>query len=186
MTLSASYRGRVWQFGDDIDTDRLAPYRSLRTPWPERRATVLRERPEFANDCQPGDILVGGRNFGCGSSRELAVDNLRELGISCLLAESFARIFYRNAIATGFPTLSVPGIATMCRDGDYIEVSLREGRLRNRTRSTDLRTAPLEETMLAILDAGGLLPLLKLRAHPQHHRVTLEISRTEPDYGASR
>jgi 3-isopropylmalate/(R)-2-methylmalate dehydratase small subunit len=164
ISSAATYKGRVWMFGDNVDTDRLAPYDTMSTPWPERRPSVLRERPEFAAECRPGDMLVAGRNFGCGSSREPAVDNLRLLGLSCVLAESFARIFFRNTIATGFPSLVCTGISAACADGDELEVDLRRATVRNLTRGTELKAQPLDETMLAILDAGGLLGLLRQRA----------------------
>ena len=159
--LTTPRRGRVWKFGDEIDTDRLAPYDSMALPRPERRDTVMRERPEFAADCRPGDILVAGKNFGCGSSREPAVDNLRLLGLSCVLAESFARIYFRNAVATGFANLVCPGIADACDDGDELEVKIDRATVRNLTRGTEIAAIPLDETMRAILEAGGLLALLK-------------------------
>jgi 3-isopropylmalate/(R)-2-methylmalate dehydratase small subunit len=153
-------RGRVWKFGDDIDTDRLAPYDSMALPWPRRRPTVLRERPQFAAECGPGDILVAGRNFGCGSSREPAADNLRLLGLSCVLAESFARIYFRNTVAIGFPNLACPGISEWCEDGDELEVHLADGRVENLTRGAGLRAIPFDATMVEIIEAGGLLPML--------------------------
>jgi 3-isopropylmalate/(R)-2-methylmalate dehydratase small subunit len=157
----------VWKFGDNIDTDRLAPYDSMALPWEQRRVTVLRERPEFAADCQPGDILVAGRNFGCGSSREPAADNLRLLGLSCVLAESFARIYFRNTVAIGFPNLACPGIAGACEDGDEVEVRVADGRVRNLTRGGDIGAVPFDAAMLDIIEAGGLLPLLaRRRANP--------------------
>ncbi|SRR5713101_3406077 len=164
MSDLAVHRGRVWKFGDNIDTDRLAPYDMGNPPWSERRSTVLKERPEFAAECQPGDFLVAGRNFGCGSSREPAVDNLRLLELSCVIAESFARIFYRNTIATGFPSLACPGISSACADGDELEVNIREATIRNLSRGTELSAQPFDDTMLAILEAGGLLGLLRQRA----------------------
>jgi 3-isopropylmalate/(R)-2-methylmalate dehydratase small subunit len=161
--LDAPRRGRVWKFGADVDTDRLAPYDSMALPWPERRPSVLRERPELAAGCRPGDILVAGRNFGCGSSREPAVDNLRLLGLSCVLAPSFARIYFRNAVATGFPNLVCPGIVEACDDGDVLEVRIRDASVRNLTRGTVVEAQPLDDTMVAILEAGGLMALLRQR-----------------------
>jgi 3-isopropylmalate/(R)-2-methylmalate dehydratase small subunit len=153
-------RGRVWKFGDNVDTDRLAPYDSMALPWERRRPTVMRERPEFAAECRPGDILVAGRNFGCGSSREPAADNLRRLGLSCVLAESFARIYFRNTVAIGFPNLACPGISQACEDGDELEVHLVDGRVENLTRGAGLRAIPFDATMLEIIEAGGLLAVL--------------------------
>jgi len=160
IDLSEPRRGRVWKFGDNIDTDRLAPFDSMSLPWEQRRVTVLRERPEFAAECRPGDLLVGGRNFGCGSSREPAPENLRLLGLSCVVAESFARIYFRNTVAIGFPNLACPGISEACQDGDELEVHVADGRIRNLTSGTELRAKPLDPTMLNILSAGGLLALL--------------------------
>jgi 3-isopropylmalate/(R)-2-methylmalate dehydratase small subunit len=153
----------VWKFGDNIDTDRLAPYDSMALPWEQRRPTVLRERPEFAADARPGDILVAGRNFGCGSSREPAADNLRRLGLSCVLAESFARIYFRNTVAIAFPNLACPGIAEACQDGDLLEVELADGLVRNLTGDVVVHAIPFDPAMLAIIEAGGLLPLLAQR-----------------------
>jgi 3-isopropylmalate/(R)-2-methylmalate dehydratase small subunit len=158
--LSQPRTGRVWKFGDNIDTDRLAPYDSMSLPWERRRATVMRERPEFAAECQPGDILVAGRNFGCGSSREPAPENLRLLGLSCVVADSFARIYFRNTVAIGFPNLACPGIAQACEDGDQLEVNVADGRIVNLTTGVELQARPLDSTMLDILSAGGLLALL--------------------------
>jgi 3-isopropylmalate/(R)-2-methylmalate dehydratase small subunit len=168
--LAAPRRGRVWKFGDDIDTDRLAPYDSMAQPWPDRRESVLRERPEFAATCRPGDIVVAGRNFGCGSSREPAVDNLRLLGVSCVLALSFARIYFRNAVSTGFPNLVCLGITEACEDGDELEVHIVDGIVRNLTRDAELAAAPLDATMLSILEAGGLMALLRRQQTPSVHR----------------
>ena len=158
--LSEPRRGRVWKFGDNIDTDRLAPFDSMSLPWEQRRSTVMRERPEFAAECRPGDILVGGRNFGCGSSREPAADNLRLLGLACVVAESYARIYFRNTIAIGFPNLACPGITGACTDGDELEVQVADGRIRNLTSGVELHAVPLDSTMLDILSAGGLLARL--------------------------
>jgi 3-isopropylmalate/(R)-2-methylmalate dehydratase small subunit len=160
IDLSRPRRGRVWKFGDNIDTDRLAPFDSMALPWEQRRVTVMRERPEFAAECRPGDVLVGGRNFGCGSSREPAPENLRLLGLSCVVAESFARIYFRNTVAIGFPNLACPGISDTCQDGDELEVHIADGRIRNLTSGAELQAKPLDATMLDILSAGGLLALL--------------------------
>jgi 3-isopropylmalate/(R)-2-methylmalate dehydratase small subunit len=158
--LSGPRRGRVWKFGDNIDTDRLAPFDSMSLPWEQRRATVMRERPEFAATCQVGDILVAGRNFGCGSSREPAPENLRLLGLSVVVAESFARIYFRNTVAIGFPNLACPGISDACQDGDELEVHVDGGRIRNLSTGIELEAEPLDPTMLDILSAGGLWALL--------------------------
>jgi 3-isopropylmalate/(R)-2-methylmalate dehydratase small subunit len=155
--------GRVWKFGDDVDTDVMAPWSTISQPWEERRKTVLHIRPEFAEQVQPGDLIVAGRNWGCGSSREHAPENLQLLGLGGVVAESFGRIYFRNCIAIAFPNLACPGIHAACEDGDEIDFDIRTGRVRNLTRGTELGAQPYTEEMLAIVEQGGLLEVLKRR-----------------------
>jgi 3-isopropylmalate dehydratase small subunit len=156
-------RGRVWKFGDDVDTDVMAPWNTLSLPWEERRASVLPVRPEFAQRVRPGDVIVAGRNWGCGSSREQAPENLKLLGVGGVLAESFGRIYFRNCVATAFPNLACPGILAACEEGDEIEFDVATGVVRNLTRNAELVAAPYTEDMLAIVRAGGLLEVLRER-----------------------
>lgn len=156
-------RGRVWKFGDNVDTDVMAPWNSLSLPWEERRKTVLQVRPEFAERVQPGDLIVAGRNWGCGSSREQAPENLKLLQVAAVVAESFGRIYFRNCIAIAFPNLACPGIHAASDDGDEIEVDIRAGVVRNLTRGATLHARPYTDDMLAILERGGLLAVLKAR-----------------------
>jgi 3-isopropylmalate/(R)-2-methylmalate dehydratase small subunit len=156
-------RGRVWVFGNNVDTDVMAPWNTLALPWEERRKAVLAVRPEFVERVQPGDVIVAGRNWGCGSSREQAPENLQLLGVAAVVAESFGRIYFRNCVAIAFPNLACPGIHAACADGDELEIDVRGGRVHNRTRGGVLQAHRYAPDMLAILDAGGLLEVLKRR-----------------------
>lgn len=156
-------RGRVWKFGDNVDTDAMAPWNTISLGWEERRKAILQIRPEFVERAHPGDIIVAGRNWGCGSSREQAPENLQLLGIAAVIAESFGRIYFRNCVAIAFPNLACPGIHDACEDGDELECDVRSGRVRNRTRNSALQAQRYTDDMLAILEHGGLLAVLKQR-----------------------
>ena len=161
--MQSVIRGRVWVFGDNVDTDVMAPWNTLTLPWEERRKAVLAVRPEFVERVQPGDVVAAGRNWGCGSSREQAPENLQLLGVAAVVAESFGRIYFRNCVAIAFPNLACPGIHAACADGDEVEIDVRSGRVHNRTRDVVLQAQRYAPDMLAILDAGGLLEVLKRR-----------------------
>jgi 3-isopropylmalate/(R)-2-methylmalate dehydratase small subunit len=156
-------RGRVWKFGDNVDTDVMAPWNSLSLPWEERRKTVLQIRPDFAENVRPGDVIVGGRNWGCGSSREQAPENLKLLEVAAVVAESFGRIYFRNCVAIAFPNLACPGVHAACEDGEDLELDIRNGVVRNLTRNRTLQARPYTEDMLAIVEQGGLLEVLRQR-----------------------
>lgn len=154
--------GRAWVFGDDIDTDALAPGQYAIAPLEEQaRHTLEAVNPRFAREVQPGDIVVGGRNFGCGSSRETAPEALRALGVGCVVAESFARIFLRNAVAIGLPVLVCPGIRSLARDGDRLEIDLASGRITSRATGAVAQAAPLPAVMQEILASGGVVAVLR-------------------------
>jgi 3-isopropylmalate/(R)-2-methylmalate dehydratase small subunit len=154
--------GRVWKFGDNIDTDVITPGKHLYLPMPEMAKHALEVRdPAFGKEAKPGDLLVAGRNFGCGSSREQAPRVLKLLGIGCVLAETFARIFYRNAIAIGLPVLAVPGLWAATEAGQVVAVDLGSGEVVNRTTGATFRGRPIPARMLAVLAEGGILPALK-------------------------
>ncbi len=161
--MSNVMRGRVWKFGDNVDTDVMAPWNSLALPWEERRKTVLHIRPEFIQGVQPGDLIVAGRNWGCGSSREQAPENLKLLGLGGVIAESFGRIYFRNCVAIAFPNLACPGLHAACEEGDELEIDIRTGRISNLTRGFERRAHPYTEDMLKIIEQGGLLEVLRLR-----------------------
>jgi 3-isopropylmalate/(R)-2-methylmalate dehydratase small subunit len=151
-------RGRAWTFGDDISTDQIAPGRlfHLRTDLPELAKHVLEdENSEFARRLKPGDFVVGGRNFGLGSSREHAPRIIKLAGAGAVLAGSFARIFFRNAINVGLPALTCDTSAI--EQWDDLEVDLAAGEVRDLTRGFVLPFAPLPPVMLKILSDGGLV-----------------------------
>ena len=109
--MSITVEGKVWKFGNDINTDYMAPSFSRTLDWEQRKKTILHIHSGFTEGFQPGDVIVAGANFGCGSSRELAPANLKQLGVGCVVAESFGRIFFRNSIAIAFPVLACPGVS---------------------------------------------------------------------------
>ena len=154
--------GKAWMFGDGISTDHIAPGRlfHLRSNLPELAKHVLEDaRPEFAGQVQKGDFVVGGRNFGQGSSREHAPTIIKLAGVSAVIAKSFARIFFRNAINVGLPVIimDTDGIA----EGDQLEVDLVEGTVLNKTKGTNVSVPPLPEVMRKILTDGGLVEHVK-------------------------
>ncbi len=160
--LSRPLVGRVWKFGDDVSTDLLAPGAYAVAPLEERKRHVLEAvRPEFPREVRPGDVVVAGRNFGCGSSRETAPEGLQALGVACVVAESFARIFFRNAVALGLPVLPCPGVWALFEDGDLAEVVVAQARVRNPRTGRELQGQPLPEVMVEILQAGGILERLR-------------------------
>ncbi len=156
------FAGRVWGFDDDINTDALSPGQYAVHPVEVRKLHVLESvNPSFASEVAQGDVVVAGRNFGCGSSRETAVENLKALGVACVVAESFGRIFMRNAIALGLPVVVCAGIRGVFEDGDRIEVDLATGRIVNVDSGSELRGDALPAEMLEILEAGGILAVLR-------------------------
>ncbi|MDR7486019.1 MAG: 3-isopropylmalate dehydratase [Armatimonadota bacterium] len=158
-------RGRAWCFGDDVSTDLLAPGAYAVEPLEERRRHVLEAvNPRFAAEVRPGDVVVAGKNFGCGSSREHAPEGLQALSVGCVVAASFARIFLRNAVAIGLPVLTCPGATAAVTDGDPVQVDLAAGTVHNLRTGEVLTGSPLPPQMLAILEAGGIVPLLRRRA----------------------
>ena len=160
--------GRAWVFGDNIDTDVLAPGIYMKGSIAELAQHCLESvDPDFARNVQRGDILVAGENFGMGSSREQAGQALLELGVSALVAKSFARIFYRNAINIGLPVaVGDPGEA---RDGDELQVNLVTGEVLNLTRDHKLQVEPVPKTIRPILAEGGLIAYIR-----RHGRLSRE------------
>jgi len=156
------FRGRVWKLGDNIDTDVITPGKYLILPIDELKKYVLEPiDPEFPRRVKPGDILVAGKNFGCGSSREQAPAALKALGVSVVIAESFARIFFRNAISLGLPVMICDGISEKVKEGEFLEVNLEIGEIRNLNTGQIIKTKILSKQMVEILKAGGIIPLLK-------------------------
>ena len=155
-------KGNVWKYGDDVNTDYIIPGRYMELTDPEEMAEKVFEEhdPSFRIGVKQGDIVVGRTNFGCGSSREHAPIALLGNGVSVVLAESFARIFYRNAINIGLPALECPGIHDAVENGDVIEVDVTGGIVKNLSNGKTLRFKPLPEFMVEVLNAGGLAPYL--------------------------
>ena len=154
--------GKVWKYGDDINTDYIIPGKYMELTDPEEMATHAMEEidPTFVPGVKVNDVVVGATNFGCGSSREHAPLALKHAGVGCVLAESFARIFYRNCINIGLPGLECPGIDEAVSKGDVVEVDVTGGVVRNLSTGAELRFNPLPEFMVEVLNAGGLAPYL--------------------------
>lgn len=164
-------RGRVWKFGDDVNTDVMAPGPYLDKGIEELKKHCLETLdPSFPKQVKPGDIVVGGANFGCGSSRENAPAALKALGVGAVIAESYGRIFFRNAIAIGLPAVVCTGISKACQAGDELELRQEEGIVLNLTSDRKLKIDPLSEDMLRVLRAGGILPLLTAMAAEANKR----------------
>ena len=158
-----SMRGRAHTFGAHIDTDQIIPAKYLVTTDPQVLGEHCMENndPEFAKRVQPGDVIVAGVNFGCGSSREHAPISIRGCGVRAVIAKSFARIFFRNAINLGLPVLECPEAVDAITAGDEIEVDLATGKIRNLTTEEVFVAKPYEPFMLEIINAGGLVEYTK-------------------------
>ena len=159
-------RGRVWKFGADVDTDAIVPARYLNTSDPAELAKHCMEDadPEFLRKMAPGDVIVADKNFGCGSSREHAPIAIKAAGVSCVIAKSFARIFYRNAFNMGLPIFESPETYAGIEQGDEVEVDAGEGRIRNLTRGTEYRVAPIPPFMQELIADGGLMAHIAKKA----------------------
>lgn len=155
--------GRAWKFGDNITTDHIAPgrYFHLRSNLDELAKHVLEDaRSEFPVNVKKGDFVVAGSNFGSGSSREHAPTIIKLVGVEAVLAKSFARIFYRNAINIGLPAVICD--TSLIDDGDVLSLDLLAGLVVDHTKSLEIRFPPLPDTMKKILEVGGLVPYVKL------------------------
>lgn len=156
-------KGRVFKYGDNIDTDVIIPARYLNTSDSKELAVHCMEDidTEFVNRVKQGDIMVGVKNFGCGSSREHAPIAIKESGISCVIAASFARIFYRNAINIGLPILECAEAAEAISDGDEVEVDFSTGEIRDLTSGKSFKAQPFPEFIQDIIASGGLIEAVK-------------------------
>lgn len=161
-----SMKGKVWKFGDNIDTDVIIPARYLVTTDAAQLGKHCMEGAsrDFPSRVKKGDIIVAGRNFGCGSSREHAPLAIKGAGISCVVAQSFARIFYRNAINLGLPILECKK-ASEIKESHHLEINLSGGIIKNTTTGTVYKSAPFPKFMEGIIKAGGLLKWLKKKEH---------------------
>jgi 3-isopropylmalate/(R)-2-methylmalate dehydratase small subunit len=151
-------RGKAWIFGDAIDTDIIIPARHLVLPMDEMKHKAMEPlRPTFPQEVTPGDVIIAGRNFGCGSSREQAPAVLKELGISAIVAVSFARIFFRNAINLGIPVVECAGVYEHVQEGDQVEIQLSSGMIRIPERDMEFMGSSLPDFLLAVVNDGGLI-----------------------------
>jgi len=158
-------RGKVWRFGNDVDTDAIIPARYLNTSDPKELAKHVMEDAdrEFAGKVKPGDMIVAGKNFGCGSSREHAPIAMKAAGIQAVIAKSFARIFYRNSFNIGLPIFESDAASEKIREGDEIEVDADNGVVRNLTAHEEYKANPIPPFMQELIDAGGLIEWTKNR-----------------------
>ena len=158
-------RGKVHKYGANVDTDAIIPARYLNISDAAELAKYCMEGidPDFVARVQPGDIIVAGTNFGCGSSREHAPLCIKAAGVSCVIAASFARIFYRNAINIGLPILECEEAAQASEAGDILEVELATGEIVNTTKGLTFKAKPYPEFMLELVAAGGLVEYTKRR-----------------------
>ena len=166
VTLPKVVRGRAWKFGNNVDTEQIIPAKYAIYSLDEKELGKhamegVPGRDTWASQVGQGDILVGGSNFGCGSSREIAPVAIRGAGISLVIADSFARIFFRNAINMGYPILQSPQAAEAVEDGDELEVDLEEGVIRNFTKGDEYRAEPFPKFMNDLLRMGGLVPWVR-------------------------
>jgi 3-isopropylmalate/(R)-2-methylmalate dehydratase small subunit len=161
----SALRGRAHVYGDNVNTDVIIPARYLTTSDPEELAAHCMEDldPGFVSRVRPGDVMVGGENFGCGSSREHAPLALKTAGASCVIAKSFARIFFRNGINMGLPALVCPDAAGAAKDGDELAVDLASGRIENLTQGRSYQAEPFPDFLRELIAAGGLVPYAKSR-----------------------
>lgn len=158
------FKGKVWRFGDDVNTDEIIPARFLNTQDPNELGAHCMEDidPKFSKKISKGDMIVAGKNFGCGSSREHAQIAIKGAGISCVIAESFARIFYRNSINMGLPILEV-NESREIKEGDYLEVDLDKGLVLNLSEDKQYKAQPLPKFISEVIISGGLLKWIKKR-----------------------
>ena len=158
--------GKVWLFGDNIDTDAIIPARYLITTDPAELAKHCMEDadPDFAGLVSPGDLVVAGNNFGCGSSREHAPLALKGAGVGCVIASSFARIFYRNAVNIGLPILEGPaGLAALLTPGERLQVDLKHGKIVRLADGNEFLAPPFPPFMQEIMKHGGLIEYVQAR-----------------------
>ena len=150
-------KGRVWKFGDNINTDNMSPAQYMFSVSEVSKHCLEAIRPEFCKQAASGDIVLGGDNFGTGSSRETAARALKELGIALVIAKSFARIFYRNCIDIGLPAVISPELYEKIGEADIVLADLGASQIINQTRGESLTITPIPKAMMDILEAGGLI-----------------------------
>ncbi|MFH1136781.1 MAG: 3-isopropylmalate dehydratase small subunit [Pseudomonadota bacterium] len=157
--------GKIWKFGNDVDTDAIIPARYLNTSDVDELAAHCMEDadPDFTKKISAGDIIVAGKNFGCGSSREHAPIAIKGARIGAVIAESFARIFYRNAFNTGLLILECPEASADISEGDEVSIDLKTGTITNHTKTKTYQAQSTPPFMMELLEAGGLVPYVRRR-----------------------
>ncbi len=156
-----NFKSRIWKVGDNINTDLILPIQAFYLPAAEQPKYVFHaNRPGWVDLVKPGDILVGGKNFGMGSSRP-AARSLKNLGIACLVAPSINGLFFRNCVNFAFPAVECPGVDEAFTEGEIAEVDFDAGVVRNVTRGTTLKGRPMPPRLLELVKAGGIYPLLE-------------------------
>ena len=156
-----NFKARVWKVGDNINTDLILPIQAFYLPAAEQPKYVFHaNRPGWSALVKPGDILIGGKNFGMGSSRP-AARSLKNLGIACLVAPSINGLFFRNCVNFAFPAVECPGVDEAFEEGEIAEVDFDTGAVRNATRGTTLKGRPMPPRLLELVKAGGIYPLLE-------------------------
>ena len=160
--MTNQFTGKIWVLGDDIDTDIIIPteYLAMKTIEDMKKYGFAPLRPELAAKIGQGDIIVAEKNFGCGSSREHAPIAIKAAGVSCVIAETFARIFYRNAINIGLPIIECPEASKGIEAGDEVEVDFDNGMIYNKTKGTEFKGQAFPEFMQKIIKAEGLIPYI--------------------------
>jgi len=161
------FKGNAWKFGADVDTDAIIPARYLNTSDPKELAKHCMEdsaNPAFMKRMKPGDIIIADKNFGCGSSREHAPIAIKAAGVSCVVAKSFARIFYRNSFNMGLPIFESRDAVDGITEGDEIEVDADRGVIRNVTSGKEFKVAPVPPFMQELIAAGGLMAYTRKKA----------------------
>ncbi|NQT96033.1 MAG: 3-isopropylmalate dehydratase small subunit [Candidatus Omnitrophica bacterium] len=158
-------KGKAFKFGNNINTDEIIPARYLNTIDPKILGTHCMEDADtkFSIKVKRGDVIVGGKNFGCGSSREHAPVSIKACGVSCVIAESFARIFFRNSINIGLPILESKEASRAIKEGDLLEIDLADGKIINKTKRKEYLAQPFPDFMQKIIKAGGLMKYVKRR-----------------------
>lgn len=159
------FKGRVWKYGADIDTDKIIPARYLNTSDPKELAKHCMEDEDatFASKVQPGDMILADKNFGCGSSREHAPIAIKAAGVSCVIAKSYARIFYRNSFNMGLTILESDEVQDATDTGDVLEVDMDKGEITNLTKGRTFKARPIPPFMQELIKAGGLMESIRKR-----------------------
>ena len=164
MSTSTVIRGKVWKFGDNVSTTDITPGEMfMSTAFEPRDIAFAALRPDWRAQVRPGDCIVAGKNFGFGSHRAMANEVMKDLGVSCIVADSIARIYFRNAVAAGCVAISCPGVSRLFREGDELELNILTGEVRNATTGESLQGQAYPPELLEILENGGMIPAIVSR-----------------------